>query len=247
MLESFNRFFANQGLGPDFSEVSNWAKRQGHAFKRARDVEGFAVDGQLEGRAWRVEWGPPQRPWITTSEMRARIDLGLPADLQMLLLSKPLMEALEKQAFEQFMQTNTTELGESTPEEMRWLVMFAKIEMRGMKTLRARFGGVSSLPGDGPAWLEGALATVLLKASRRLLLYEPPFVLMTLRGRAYLRLQLGSADADDIAEAVELFEIAATQALRVAGNRQEPRQDFAHTVTSAWQSLLPGRKDKPKA
>ena len=246
MLESFNRFFANQGLGADFSEVSSWARRQGHAFKRARDVEGFAIDGKLDGRAWRLEWGPAQRPWITTNELRARIELELPADLQMLLVSKPLMEALEKQAFEQFTQTNTTELGESTPEEMRWLVMFPKIEMRGMKTLRAHFGGVSSLPGDGPAWLEGPLAAALLKASRRLLLYEPPFVLMTLRGRAYARLQLGSADADDVAEAIELFEIAATQALRVAASRHEPRQDFTHTVTTVWQSLLPGRKDKPK-
>jgi hypothetical protein len=247
MLESFNRFFANQGLGADFSEVSGWAKRQGHAYKRARDVEGFAIDGKLEKRSWRVEWGPPQRPWITGNELRARIELDLPGDLQMLLLSKPLMEALEKQTFEQFTQTNTTELGESTPEEMRWLVMFPKIEMRGMKTLRSHFGGVSSLPGDGPAWLEGALGAALLKASRRLLLYEPPFVLMTLRGRAYLRLQLATADADDVAEAVELFEVAATQALRVATNRHEPRQDFTQTVTSAWQSLLPGRRDKPKS
>ena len=47
MLGSFNTCFANQGLGLDFSEVSSWAKRRGHAFKRSRDVEGFAIGGSL--------------------------------------------------------------------------------------------------------------------------------------------------------------------------------------------------------
>ena len=28
----FKSFFANQGLGPDFSEVSAWAKRRTHQF-----------------------------------------------------------------------------------------------------------------------------------------------------------------------------------------------------------------------
>src|SRR5262245_44318942 len=106
MLGSFNRFFANQGLGPDFREVSSWARRHGYTFKRARDVEGFAIDGSVEGHAWRVEWGPPQRPWISSNELRASIELELPPDLQMLLLSRPLLEALEEQLFEQFTRTN---------------------------------------------------------------------------------------------------------------------------------------------
>jgi hypothetical protein len=44
----FKSFFANQGLGPDFSEVSAWAKRRGHQFKRERDGNGFVVDGKFE-------------------------------------------------------------------------------------------------------------------------------------------------------------------------------------------------------
>ncbi len=60
------------------------------------------------------------------------------------------MEALEKQAFEQFTESNQTEMGASTPEETRWLVMFPKIAINGSKTLRSTFAGVSSLPNDGP-------------------------------------------------------------------------------------------------
>ena len=40
----------------------------------------------------------------------------------------------------------------------------------------------------------------------------PPFVLMTSRGRGYLRLQLATPDVDDIADAVQLFEAAAASA-----------------------------------
>jgi hypothetical protein len=247
MLGSFKGFFANQGLGLDFSEVSSWAKRRGHTFKRARDVEGFAIDGTFDAKSWRLEWGPPQRTYIVGNELRARADLGLPADLQMLLLSRPLRDALESQTYAQFTQTNQTEMGDFTPEEMRWLVMFAKIDLRTLKSVRARFSGVSSLPGDGLAWVEGGLANQLVKASRRMLLNEPPFVLMTLRGRAYLRMQLATADADDIAEALDLFETAASEALRVAAKRPEPSPDWEPSASTAWQSLHPGQRGDPKA
>jgi hypothetical protein len=83
------------------------------------------------------------------------MELGLPPDMQMLIVSKSLMEALEKQAFEQFTESNQTEMGAATPEETRWLVMFPKIAINGSKMLRSTFAGVSSLPNEGPAWIEG--------------------------------------------------------------------------------------------
>ena len=234
MLDSFKTFFANQGLGADFSAVSQWAKRSGHAYKRARDVEGFAVDGRFSGLSWRLEWGPTQRDYVAGSELRIRMELGLPHDLQLLLLARPLLETLERQAYEQFTQNNQTEMGDATPEEVRWLVLFPKIELKQPKIVRARFGGVSSLPADGPSWLAGPLSTALVKGSRRLLADEPPFVLMTSRGRAYLRLQLESADVDDIAEALELFEVAATAAQRVAATR--PSTGEYPTTTPDWRA-----------
>jgi hypothetical protein len=240
MLESFKSFFANQGLGDDFSALSRWARQRGCSFERGAEGEGFGMDGALDGHAWRLEWGPAQRPYVAGNELRMRIELGVPVDLQLLLLTKPLLEWLEHEIFEQVTANNQTDMGDSTPEEQRWLVLFPKLELR--KALRAHFGGVSSLPVDGTAWLDGPLAQALLRASRRLLASAPPFVLMTLRGRAYLRLQLATPDLDDIRESLELFETAATAALRVAETRNEPRQDFAQTASSAWQSLLPGRK-----
>ena len=240
----FKSFFANQGLGPDYSEVSAWAKRRGHAFKRERDGQGFVIDGKLENTPWRLEWGPPQRPYITGHELRVRMELGLPPDLQMLVVSKSLMELLEKQAFDQFTESNQTEMGDATPEETRWLVMFPKIAMSGSKLLRNNFGGVSGLPTEGPAWIEGPLGHALERAASTLLRLEPPFVLMTLRGRLYLRMQLKSADETDVAAALALFETAGTEAQRVGRARGDVPVTWMPSVSTAWLALAPDGKKK---
>ncbi|MDQ2736902.1 MAG: hypothetical protein M3Y55_18370 [Pseudomonadota bacterium] len=238
----FKSFFASQGLGADFSEVSAWAKKCGHSFKREKDGLGFVVDGKQGATPWRIEWGPPQRPYIAGHELRIRMELGLPPDLQMLLLSKSLMEALEKQAFEQFTESNQTEMGDATPEETRWLVMFPKMPLNGSKILRSNFGGVSSLPNEGPAWLDGPLGRALERSASLLLCEKPPFILMTLRGRIYMRLQLASADQIDVAAAIALFETAATEALRVGSARGEEPAAWSQTLSTAWQALGPMAK-----
>jgi hypothetical protein len=240
MLESLRRLFSNPtGGGLDLREVSAWAKRRGHVFKRARDVEGFAIDGTLDARSWRLEWGPPQRPYIAGNELRVRMELGLPGDLQMLLLSRPLLEALERETYERFTLSNQTELGGSHPDEIRWLVMFPKIGGGGGGGGGARGGGVSSVEGEGLAWLEGPLAHQLTRASQSMLSKEPPFVMMTLRGRLYLRMQLTTPDIDDIAEALGLCETAASEALRVGAQRLTGAAARASAGPSAWQSLPP--------
>ena len=137
-------------------------------------------------------------------------------------------------------------MGGATPEETRWLVMFPKIAMGGSKLLRGNFAGVSSLPNEGPAWLEGPLSRALERAASTLLRLEPPFVLMTLRGRLYLRMQLTSADETDVAAALALFETAGTEAQRVGRARGDEPVTWSQTTSTAWQSLPPAAKKKAR-
>jgi hypothetical protein len=217
-------FFAKQGLGPDLGDIAAWAARRGLGCKRERDGQGFVIDGVLEGQPWRLECGPSQRPYIEGQELRMRIELGLPPDLLMLLLTRPLMESLEKQAFEEFTQSNQTQLGSATPEETRWLVLFPKIPFVAWPALRSKFGGVSNVPEEGTGWLDGPLARELERASAGLLKELPPWLLMTSKGRAYLRMQAPGIDEIGIAAALALFETACTEALRIGRARsQGPR------------------------
>ena len=249
MLESFKRLFAGRSddHDTDYADVVEWAKRRGFGFKRARGESGFVVDGLLEGKAWRIEWGAPQRDYIAGHELRLRMELDLPSDAQMLLLSRPLLEALERKTFEDFTDSVQTQIGTKTPEEMRWLVMFPKIDLSTLKTLRTRFGAVASAPEAGLAWLTGPLGNALEQAASRLLADEPPFVLMTLRGRAYLRMQLPAPKAIDIGTALALFETAVSQAILVSGHTSGKSRDWNHSSAStAWQTFQPDEIADPR-
>lgn len=239
MLASLKRFFSGPSPGRDFADVADWAKRRGHTFKRARDEGGFVIDGVLEDKPWRLEWGPPQRTYIAGRELRLRMELNLPSDMQMLLLALPLMHLLEKQTYEQFVESTQTQIGTTTPEEMRWLVMFPKVDLAALKNIKLHFAAVASLPAAGLGWVEGPLAHALEQALPTLLQGDPPFVLMTLRNRAYLRVQLADPDPQSIATALAIFETAVAQAVKAASDHTDSNSEWHGTATSAWQSLRP--------
>ena len=238
MLGSIRSLLARATGHAERDAISAWARRQGHQWKREKDGDGFAIDGTSAAAPWRLEWGAPQRPYIVGHELRIRSVLDLPPDLQMLVLTKPLEETLAKEAFELGTQGNQTLVGDAVPEETRWLVMFPKIVFNQSKTLRNTFAGVSSLDYEGGAWLETTLAKALERATSTWLIGSPPFLLMTLRGRLYLRLQLAEVDEIDLVGILELFQVAADSALRVARSRGgAPVAWKASTTASAWQTL----------
>lgn len=238
MLESFRKLFNKPAPARDVTEVVEWARSSGHGFKRVRGEDGFVIDGVIDSLPWRLEWGPPQRDYIGGQELRLRMELSLPQEMQMLLVSRTLMETLERATYEQFTDSMQTQIGSSqTPEEMRWLVMFPKLDLAMLKTQRGRFGAVASVPAAGLAWIEGPLADALVRAPERLLRDDPPFVLMTLRSRAYLRMLMDAPDPAQIAAALALFEVAVVQALAAAPGFDRPGGQWHSTSSTAWQSL----------
>jgi hypothetical protein len=244
MLDAFKKLISRAPVGPDWREVSDWAKANRLKFKRAHEGEGFVLDGGTESKPWRLEWGPPQRLYIEGHELRLRMELGLSANLQTLLISQPLLETLERQTFERFTESTQTMIDASTPEEMRWLAMFPKVPYNASKDVRMRFGLVGNTPAEASNWVEGALAHQMEAASRGFLKAEPPFVLMLLRGRAYLRMQLPEPDVSVIGQAISVFEVAVLQALRVAGIETEASAEWPSTGSTAWQTQL--GPDDPK-
>lgn len=236
MLESFKRLFATAPAGPDWREVQEWARQKGLTFKRAREDEGFVLDGAFDDKPWRLEWGPPQRAYIEGRELRIRMELKLPSEMQMLVLSRPLMEQLERQTYEQFTESMQTQIDTSTPEEMRWLVMYPKVDLAKLRGLRQHFGAVAWNVITGLSWLDGALGQQLERATGSLLQGGPPFVLMTLRGRCYLRVRLIDPDPRAIGAATAIFEAAVAQAISLADAAGDAHE-WPTTGSTAWQSL----------
>jgi hypothetical protein len=216
MLDTLKRWLRRGAIRSDWKPVSAWARAQGHEFKGVRDSDGFVVEGTTQGKPWRLEWGPSQRAYITGQELRIRMDAQLPQALQMMVLNRSLMDRLESDTFERYTETLQTHIDSSAPEEMRWLAMFPKVNLSSLKAMRGKFGAVASLPSMATAWVDGPLLAQLEQASAGFLSADPPFVLMTLRGRLYLRLQLAHADLADITRALAVFEAAFAQAAQAA-------------------------------
>jgi hypothetical protein len=246
MLDAIKRWISGGPPGPDWGGVSSWAQKQGYGFKRAKDDEGFVIDGTFGIHPWRLEWGPPQRAYIPTTELRLRMELQLPSDLQMLVMSRPLMETLERETFDRFTESNQTQIDVATPEEMRWLAMYPKVPLDELsKNARSHFGAVAVHPKTAAAWVDATVAEQLGQAAKTLLREDPPFVLMTLRGRVYMRLQLDDPEPTSVAQAVALFQAAAQAAQRVGSGSGDTSAGWPSTASSAWQTQLTAEDSKP--
>lgn len=219
-LKTVQRWVGRLPPAPDWPGVARWAGTSGFDFRRERDERGFVVQGPVAGRTWRLEWGPPQRSYIAGPELRIRCELGLPPDLQMLLLSSTLMESLERDAFGLFTEQAQTEVDLEVPEEMRWLALFRKENLTRWRGLRGSLGAVASSARSVERWLDDAGLVQALERSacsgdERPALLDP-LVLMTLRGRLYLRTRCDEPDPAVLQAAQQLFNRAATAALAVA-------------------------------
>ncbi|MFZ2650103.1 MAG: hypothetical protein WA210_08345 [Burkholderiaceae bacterium] len=223
MLESFKRMFTSPGQGADLAEISAWAAKRGYSY--APMEEGFAIDGSFDGKPWQLEWAPPQRPFMQGHELRMQINAGIAHEVNMMLLSLPLMQSLEKQAFERFTQNLQTQIDDSSPEEMRWLVMFARVDLAALPGVAANYGAVASSPAQGLLWIEGRLATLLQRAVGTLMVGDPPFVMTVSRGRLSMRLQLPDVSSPFLGSAISLFETAVAQALRAPHLHTDPEEE----------------------
>lgn len=237
MLGSIKKLLGTAPIAAaEWSELSAWAASHGWQLKRAKGDAGFVIDGAFDRQPWRLEWGPPQRHFIGAQELRLRIELGLPADLQMLLISRSLMERLDQATYEQSVEGTQTRIDAAIPEEVRWLVMFRPVDLTPLRAVRAHFGAVASLPEAGFAWVEGALAHALERATGTFLRLDPPFLLMTHRGRAYLRMAAPEVDPTLLTQVIALFGTAVAQALRAAQGRSGGGE-WPSSGSTAWQSI----------
>lgn len=214
--------------------ILDWADSREAEFTQSRDGQGFLIEQPLaQPGALRIEWGPSHRSYLHGNELRMRCEMGLHPDLQLMVLCRSLMEALESAVFEAYTDTLKTRIDTDTPEEMRWLVMFPKFNQASSQLVRQRFGlvGVNKeLVGD---WVEGALSEALAQACQVLVPEGHPFVLMCMRGNLYLRTEMSEADQPRLLGFVRLLECAALAARRVNGRLSEGGA-WPTTTSVAW-------------
>lgn len=219
MLATLQRLITRSGRGTnDLGWLEDWARRRHDTCKRVRGVEGFVIEGALQGRPYRLECGPPQRSYMQGPELRIRAELGLPPALEMLVLTRGVAEFLEIEAYESLTQAQQTAVETTLPEEGRWLSMYEHLAPETLPNgLGAACVAVGAHPLHASRWLEGELATRLARA-RAQWLGDAPLVLMTLRGRLYVRTGADALDEGFLDGLLGLADSAAARALQLVAD-----------------------------
>ncbi|TFZ09025.1 hypothetical protein EZ216_03880 [Ramlibacter humi] len=177
-------------------------------------ASGFSVDGKVGGKPWKLEWGRASRKYIKGEELRARAELGVNPDVLVVLMSRPLKEALEKQAYALYTDTLQTSVDPNLPEEMRILAMYQEVGWETMsRVFWSRYALVADDREHAQAWLDPNLARQLMEWPAPAPGAEVPFMLMLLRGKAYLRMQQGPLHMPTLQHAVQVFNAACETAL----------------------------------
>ena len=210
MLEAVRRWLTAAGALPNWTEFVAWAHDHDWTLKRTISHDGWAMDHNPAHAGWRIEWGPAQRGFMSSHEFRIRFEVAQNSDVQALVLDRPLLARLDREVYAQFTDNVQTRLDEETPEEMRWLAMYAKLSPNAMGVaLRDRYGAIGSDTGWVSRWLAGPITDALKKRADELPLEAvsaEPFVLRLARGQVLLR---QSASRPDVPALERCIAVAA--------------------------------------
>lgn len=218
MFERLKKVFVQRGAATpadaSADAVSEWAGTQGFSFTGIDEGKGFALAGNIGGKAWKLERGLSSRDYIRGDELRARAELKVNDDASVLIINRPLKEALEKRAYQMYTDTLQTTADPSLPEEMRWLAMYPEVGWDGPSpAFWKRYSVLADRREHAIAWLDTKLAELLMSWPNPGPDDQIPFMLILLRGKMYLRMQYTPADMPTLEHAAQIFTSACEAAL----------------------------------
>jgi hypothetical protein len=194
--------------------VSEWATTHGFVFSADGSGQGMALEGQVGGKPWRLQLGRPTRNYIMGAEVRARAELGIQDDVAVLVMNRPLKDSLEKKAYQTYTDQLRTAVDSTMPEEIRWLAMFDEVGWEKLpRDFWTRYSVLTDRRDDAMAWVDPALARLMMDWPASATSPEVPFMILLLRGKAYLRMEYTPADLTTLQHAALIFTTACEAAL----------------------------------
>jgi hypothetical protein len=194
--------------------VSEWAATRGFGFSADGTGHEITLKGDVNGKPWRLQLGSPSRDYIRGEEVRARAELGIDDDVAVLVMNRPLKEALEKQAYQIYTDNVQTSSDPRLPEEMRWLAMYDEVGWDALPLqFWDRYGVLTDQRENAVAWIKPPLGKLLVDWPEPAPSGEVPFMMMLLRGKAYLRMEYTPADLPTLQHAALIFTSACEAAM----------------------------------
>jgi hypothetical protein len=219
MFDRLRKALAPSGGPVTHREIARWAASHRLSIAPQATDGHFELGGELEGRPWRLACGAPTRDYVRGLELRGRADVGADPDAVVMVINRPLKEALEDSAYSALTDTLQTTVDASLPEEMRWLAMYEEMVWPELPTLfRQHFAIVADGIEHAQRWVHAPLVLPLLSlvegeggAARA----ESPLVLMLMHGKVDLRMEHTRRSAVEVEQAVEVLRAATQGALRL--------------------------------
>ncbi len=233
MLSALRRLFKRGHQPMDLGPMRAWAESRQLNFRPVRETDGCLIEPSGNPPAWRMEWGASQRSYIEGAELRIIGEVGTPRDLAAMVLTRLLMQAMEKQVFEQYVEDVQTRLDTETPAEMRWLVLYPKLSSNELGRLRDRYAAVSSVKPWMTQWLSGALSDAL--AATLPVMDDSLTLVMTVsRARLTLRTPMPVVNAQRLTMWLSVFEHGQREARRLAREWSDSADGHHSTQPAAW-------------
>ena len=200
---------------PATDPVSVWASAQGYVASATPADDGLTLAGKVGDKDWLLTRGPSSRDFIEGEELHARAALGVASDASVVIMSRPLKEDLEKQAYAIYTDSLQTTVNTSLPEEMRWLAMYEEVVWDGLASeFLERYAVLADDLEHAVAWLESGLVDSLMHWPDAQTARQAPFMLMTMRGNVYMRMEYLPADLPTLQHAVAVLNLGCESALK---------------------------------
>lgn len=220
MFAKLKRAFSNANLPPNVGDgLFRWGVSRmlsQHCLSNGATV----IEGQLLDFPFKAGCAPASRPYIVGVELMARSELGLPADVNVVVMHRALKRALEKAAAMVYSQAvdSVQTMAAPLPEELVWLSTYRDAGWPGpAPDFWARYCVLTYNLEAARQWLDAA-AIESLCAGPAALRPVTPYLMALTRGKLYMRLQLEAADDGLVSHHVlDTFEQLCARAIGLFG------------------------------
>jgi hypothetical protein len=201
--------------------IQKFAKAKKLVFAERPGQRGYTLDGQVQGKAYKIERGSPSRQYVQGVELRARCDLGVSPHAVLMLVNRHLKKSLDENTYSAFTDTMETMVNTNLPEEVMWMTMYGEV---GWQDLGERFISDYCILAEDKHHARAMVDAHLVKALTQWPVHSltRPVIFMLMRGRLYMRMQFDD-DSFMLEHAIDCFElfcrnILANQALLAQDN-----------------------------
>lgn len=197
----------------ELTAMGLWASTRSMTYEGPSVHRQYVVRGDWDGCPWTLERRTGSRVFIQGDEFNGRAAMDLLVNPVVIVISRALKNSLENEAYSIYTDSVQTLAEPSLSEEMRWIALYPECAPLNIsKDFHDRFSVLAADSRDAAKWITDDLVERVLMCSAVRL--NSPFILMLLRGKVYVQLELDTTtdELTALEQSVNLLQFASETA-----------------------------------